>query len=497
MVFDYSKNLVTDTALQQLLELAEQCQLSQKIAAMFEGQPVNPTEKRPALHVALRGQAVQGLEEQVNATLAKMNDFVTAVRSGSWRGYTGKPIRAIVNIGIGGSHLGPAMVVRALSHVADSTLSCHFISNVDPAAGTEVLSGLGAETTLFIVASKSFTTLETHQNAQLARQWFLDNGGNKDSLAKHFVAVSSNIDAAAEFGIDQDNIFPMWDWVGGRYSLWSAIGLPIALYLGTDNFRKLLDGAHQADLHFLNSPLHENIPAMMGLLTVWYSGFFQSTSQVILPYSQNLELLPDFLQQLSMESLGKSVSLEGTVPDVDTGVVIWGAPGTDGQHSFHQLLHQGTRLIPADFIAFVKSPVAGHSQQQAHLLANCFSQSQALMDGKTLEQARSELQAAGLSESEIDTLAIHKVIPGNRPSNTFLIDQLDPYALGYLVALYEHSVFVQSAIWNINAFDQWGVELGKKLSTPIFESLTAGNIDPDFDTSTNNLIRICKNRQIS
>ncbi len=492
MVFDYSKNLVTDEIQQLLFDLADQCQVPTAIDAMFAGDKINPTENRSALHVALRGHSVDDIDKQVNETLGKMAVFVSSVRDGEWTGYSGKPISDIVNIGIGGSHLGPAMVVRALQPYADDSINCHFLSNIDPAAATETLRSLNPESTLFIIASKSFTTLETHHNANIAKQWFVDQGGHASSLGKHFVAVSSNVHAAEKFGIDSENIFPMWDWVGGRYSLWSAIGLPIALTLGMDLFRDLLSGAHHADEHFRTNPLSENIPVTMALLTIWYSGFFDTSSQAILPYSQNLELFPAFLQQLSMESLGKSVDLQGQFSEVATGAIIWGAPGTDGQHSFHQLLHQGTRLVPADFIAVATASVKNHETQQAQLLANCFSQSQALMDGKTTEQAMNELVEAGISKSDAQGLAKHKAIPGNRPSNTLLMHKLDPHNLGYLAAIYEHAVYVQSVIWNINAFDQWGVELGKELSSPLYESLISSEVTNEFDSSTNNLVTICK-----
>ncbi|MCP5349198.1 MAG: glucose-6-phosphate isomerase [Pseudomonadales bacterium] len=495
LVFDYSKNLLTADIQQLLFDLADQCQLPVAIDRMFTGQSINPTERRPALHVALRGHHVNGLEKEVAAVREKMAEFVGAIRGGSWKGCYGDTITDVVNIGIGGSHLGPAMVVRALENFAVGHVRCHFISNVDPAAALRVLSRLKPASTLFIVASKSFSTLETHQNALLARRWFLDNGGAERDLRKHFVAVSSNVEAAAAFGIDEKNIFPMWDWVGGRYSLWSAIGLPIALSVGMDHFRELLTGAHHADEHFRTQPLSDNIPVIMGLLTAWYGGFYNTTSQVVLPYSQSLELFPAFLQQLSMESLGKGVNLAGDAAELDTGQVVWGAPGTDGQHSFHQLLHQGTRIIPADFIAVAASPGSAYREQQDHLLANCFSQSQALMDGKSLDQAVAELKAAGMDDNAARELAPHKVIPGNRPSNTFLLHKLTPHTLGYLTALYEHAVYVQSVLWDINAFDQWGVELGKKLSGPIFSALADPDKQGDFDASTNNLIAICKTWQ--
>ena len=495
LVFDYSKNLISGEIQQLLFELADQCGMPAAIDRMFAGDNVNPTEDRPALHVALRGHRVNSLEHEVAAVREKMSEFVAAVHQGDWRGCTGDTITDVVNIGIGGSHLGPAMAVRALDDFVSGQVNCHFISNVDPAAGLRVLSSLNPATTLFIIASKSFTTLETHQNALLARRWFLEQGYGESDLARHFVAVSTNIEAAESFGIDRQNIFPMWDWVGGRYSLWSAIGLPIALTIGMDHFRELLTGAHHADEHFRNQPLSENIPIIMGLLSAWYSGFFNTTSQVILPYSQHLELFPAFLQQLSIESLGKGVQLHGEPVDTDTGLVLWGAPGTDGQHSFHQLLHQGTRMVPADFIAIASGPGDQYREQQDHLLANCFSQSQALMDGKTLAQAMNELTDAGMTEQAAGRLAPHKVIPGNRPSNTFLLHQLTPHNLGYLTALYEHSVYVQSVLWNINAFDQWGVELGKKLSGPIYTALTGNEPGDQFDASTNNLVAICRTWQ--
>lgn len=495
LIFDYSKNLLTGDIQQSLFDVADQCQLSVAIDRMFTGQNINPTENRPALHVALRGHHVNGLEHEVAAVREQMSEFVCAVHDGSWKGCTSETITDVVNIGIGGSHLGPAMVVRALEGFTANKIRCHFISNVDPAAGIRVLNELNPATTLFIVASKSFTTLETHQNAMLARRWFLDQGFGERDLASHFVAVSTNIAAAESFGIARKNIFPMWDWVGGRYSLWSAIGLPIALSIGMDNFRQLLTGAHHADEHFRTEPLSDNIPVIMGLLDIWYSSFFNTSSHVVLPYSQNLELFPAFLQQLSMESLGKGVHLDGNPVNGDTGLVIWGAPGTDGQHSFHQLLHQGTRMVPADFIAVTAAPGDEYREQQDHLIANCLSQSQALMDGKTMEQAIDELTTSGMDNDTARQLAPHKVIAGNRPSSTLLLHQLTPHTLGYLTALYEHSVYVQSVLWDINAFDQWGVELGKKLSTPIFNALTGEEDSLGFDGSTNNLIAVCKTWQ--
>lgn len=495
LVFDYSKHLLTAEILAGLTGLAEARGLPQAIEAMFSGARINPTENRAALHVALRGHAAGGHSAEVEAVLSRMDAFVTAVRAGQWRGYSGKPMTDVVNVGIGGSHLGPAMVVRALRPFADRAVDCHFLANVDPAVATETLGRLQPESTLFIIASKSFTTLETHQNAQIARRWLLDHGVEESDLARHFVAVSSNVPAARAFGIAEDNIYPMWDWVGGRYSLWSAIGMPIAMAVGMEGFRALLAGAQAADQHFREAPLTGNIPALMGLLTVWYSGFHGGTSQAILPYRQSLELFPAFLQQLCMESLGKGVDLNGGPMGVDTGTVVWGAVGTDGQHSFHQLLHQGTRMVPADFIAVAEPTYPGGDEPHRHLLANCFSQSQALMAGKSLEQATQELLAAGRTAAEAAALAPHKVIPGNRPSSTFLLHRLDPATLGLLTAFYEHSVYVQSVIWGINAFDQWGVELGKQLSGPLYAALTTGGTADSLDASTRYLVDMARTWQ--
>ncbi|MEX0619051.1 MAG: glucose-6-phosphate isomerase, partial [Pseudohongiellaceae bacterium] len=490
-VFDYSKNLVSSHTMSLLLQLARECRVPEAIQSMFAGEQINPTEQRQALHVVLRGHRIAGLSEQVDDVLEKMEHFTEAVRAERWLGYSGLPITDIVNIGIGGSHLGPAMVIGALQPWTDAKRRCHFLSNVDPVPGQVTLARLNPATTLFVIASKSFTTLETHQNAQLARAWFLENGGRENSLGKHFVAVSSNVQAAMDFGIEAENVFPLWEWVGGRYSLWSAIGLPVALCLGMDSFRQLLAGGHSTDQHFLHTALEENVPVLMALLTVWYGNFFSACSHAILPYSQQLALLPAFLQQLSMESLGKSVDTGGETVEMDTGPIIWGAPGTDGQHSFHQLLHQGTRLTPADFIAFANPAIPGHETQHRHLLANCFSQGQALMEGKTREQAVQELIAGGMTKDAAHHLAPHKAVPGNRPSNTFLFRRLNAFTLGSLIALYEHSVYVQSAIWHINAFDQWGVELGKVLGSRLYHVMekpetAAGE---SFDESTASLIK--------
>jgi glucose-6-phosphate isomerase len=490
LLFDYSRHLLDQPLMDLLLDLARQRQLPAAIQAMFSGANVNNTEDRPALHVALRNpDASTDQEQQVQATLARITRFVTAVQEGDWLGYAGDAITDIVNIGIGGSDLGPAMAYQALAPYHTPGIQCHFVSNVDPAHLRQTLLGLRPETTLFVIASKSFTTLETAKNAEAAREWILAHS-NEAALPRHFVAVSTNLSKAAAFGIAEDNIFPMWDWVGGRYSMWSAIGLPVALGVGMDSFRSLLDGAHAMDLHFRDSPLAENLPVIMALLAVWYLNFLGAQSQVVLPYAQNLHLFPAFLQQLDMESLGKSVMRNGLSPTTATGGIIWGSAGTNGQHSFHQLLHQGTHLIPADFIAtarshYNESPLA--LEQHQHLLANCLSQSQALMEGKSLAQAQQELMTSGMDEASAMQLAPHKVIPGNRPSSLLLMPQLTPQTLGSLIAAYEHKVFCQSVLLGINAFDQWGVELGKTLSTRLFALMENGDTS-SLDASTQELI---------
>ena len=494
--FDYSKNLADAQTMQLLRKLAEEAGLAEAISAMYAGAKINVTEDRPALHVALRTpleNADPSFNAAVAGTLKQMEAFVARVHSGAWTGYSGKAIADVVNIGIGGSDLGPAMVTEALQRWQLPQLSTHFVSNVDPAHMRSTLAKLNPETTLFVIASKSFNTLETHQNAALARRWYLENGGDEAQIAQHFVAVSANVDKAKAFGIAQENIFPLWDWVGGRYSLWSAIGLPIALSVGMEQFRALLKGARIADEHFRDTPFDDNIPVIMGLLSVWYSGFVGATSQAILPYSQELHLFPSFLQQLEMESLGKSVEVDGNRLLVPSGPIVWGSAGTNGQHSFHQLLHQGTHYIPADFIGIVKTAFAEDADQHAHLLANCFSQSQALMQGKSQRQAFTELLEQGKEEGPAYELAKHKVIPGNKPSNTLLLDELSPQTLGSLIAIYEHKVFVESVIWYINAFDQWGVELGKQLGETLYGALTSEQDCAQFDSSTNGLINHCRN----
>jgi len=495
ILFDYSKNLITHDTLNLLAELADEAGLGAAIKGMFSGEKINSTEGRQALHVALRTplpNADPQFNALVQATLQKMRGFVASVHTGEWTGYTGKPIRSVVNIGIGGSDLGPAMVTEALQAQRVEQLSCHFVSNVDPIHMSTTLAALNPETTLFIIASKTFTTLETLQNAAFAKQWYLTKGGDEGQIAQHFVAVSANVAKAQEFGIGEAGIFPLWDWVGGRYSLWSAIGLPIALAIGMDNFEELLAGARLIDEHFANAPFERNIPVIMGLLAIWHSDFHGTTSQAILPYSQSLHLFPAFLQQLEMESLGKSVCVSGAPVEGNTGPVVWGSAGTNGQHSFHQLLHQGTHLIPADFIGVVRTGDNQHEEQHARLLANCFSQSQALMQGKTEAQAKQELLNQGMNATDASALAKHKTIPGNKPSTTIMLSEISPKNLGSLIAIYEHKVFVESILWRINAFDQWGVELGKQLGVKLFSALREKSPSTQFDSSTNGLINHCK-----
>jgi glucose-6-phosphate isomerase len=488
LTLDYSKNLLDAAAKQALIQLAEQAQLPTSIAALFAGELVNNTEMRPALHMLLRSPSTIGEREQaVHATLARIEDFATRVQQGDWQGHKGLRITDIVNIGIGGSDLGPAMVYAALTPFHTPSIRCHFVSNVDPLHLEQTLSRLQASTTLFVVASKTFTTLETMQNAKAARAWAVASGIPETALTKHFVAVSANVKKATEFGIDPANIFPMWDWVGGRYSLWSAIGIAIALGVGMPHFDHLLAGAHAMDEHFRTSPLAENMPAILGLLTHWYYHCFDASTHAVLPYVQNLHLFPAFLQQLDMESIGKSVNKDGEPLRGDSGGILWGSAGTNGQHSFHQLLHQGTRLIPADFIAALTS-TSHNREAHLHLLANCFAQSQALMVGKSLQEAQQELLQQGISKTDTERLAPHKVCPGNRPTNMLTMQQLTPATLGALIALYEHKVFVQSVLLGINAFDQWGVELGKALSNGLYQALTASVTCTAFDASTNALI---------
>lgn len=486
---DYSKSHLDSTSIKLLCQLAEEAQLPKAIERLVTGESVNNTENRPALHTGLRSPGLTPADKTavVAETQAKMATFVSALHNGSWLGYSGKEITDVVNIGIGGSDLGPRMVVTALSEFQVSQPKVHFVANIDGADLTDQLKGLSTETTLFIVASKSFSTLETRENALAARQWALDAGCPADQLAKHFVAVSSNVAAAVEFGIAPENIFPMWDWVGGRYSLWSAIGLPIAVALGMDNFKALLAGAEQMDQHFSQAPLAENMPVLLALMTFWYSAVRGYQSQAILPYAQRLSRLPAYLQQLDMESLGKSVDSDGKPLSCDTGLILWGTEGTNGQHSFHQLLHQGTRKALVDFIASA-APMSGLDNHHAYLLANCIGQSQALLAGKSLQQARDELIASGQTPEQAEQLAAHKVIPGNRPSNTLILEAITPASLGALIALYEHKVYCLGVLWGLNPFDQWGVELGKQLGSAIYPALTGDTTPKTWDASTQSLV---------
>lgn len=502
LFLDYSKNRATPETLNLLLTLAQEAKLDAKIKAMFAGDIINTTEKRAVLHTALRSTAEQtiiaegqDIVPEVQQTLNKMQQFVTSVTSGQWKGFTGKAITDIVSIGIGGSFLGPKIVSQALRPYWITGLNCHFVANVDGTSISEKLKLLDPETTLFIMSSKSFGTQETLTNTLTAKAWFLAKGGSQSDVAKHFVAVTSNVAKATDFGIDADNIFPMWDWVGGRYSLWSAIGLPIALLIGMDNFRSLLKGAQQMDTHFANAPLAENMPVIMGLFSLWYGNFFNAQSHVVLTYDHYLRGLPAYFQQLDMESNGKSVTLNGTHVDYSTGPVIWGGEGTNGQHAYHQLLHQGTALIPADFIMPLQShnPIGEHHDQ---LASNCFGQTQALMQGRTLDEALAELSKSSLSDEEKLLIAKHKVMPGNKPSNTLLMDKLTPETLGALIALYEHRTFVQGAIWDINSFDQWGVELGKSLGNDVLARIGAEQDATALDASSNGLINLYRQGKI-
>jgi len=471
LFLDYSKNHIDTETFDLLIQLTGEAKLKEKINALFSGEKINNTENRKVLHTALRSPKTSSEEERaVHGTLEKMAVFAEQVHNESWRGFTGKPIKNVVNIGIGGSDLGPRMVTAALLPFHLPQLKLHFVANIDGADIASCLADLAPETTLFVLASKSFTTLETLENAKTARRWLKKSGCEDGDIAKHFVSITSNIKAATEFGIHADNIFPMWDWVGGRYSLWSAIGLPIALAIGFDKFNLLLSGAHEMDEHFRNAEAKNNLPVIQAVLTFWYNQFWGAQSQVILPYNNLLKFFPAFLQQLDMESLGKSVDRDGNTIDYPTGMIIWGSEGANGQHSFHQLLHQGNRCIPADFIINKHSRYDLESQQE-HLIACCLSQSQALLQGKSLEQARQELLDEGYDEKQAEEIAKHKVIPGNRASNTLVMEELSPKNLGALIALYEHKVFVLSVLSNTNAFDQWGVELGKQLSGPIVSAL--------------------------
>lgn len=497
LTLDFSKNRLDDSVLAALMDLAEECQLASCRQALFAGDPVNNTENRPALHTALRANADQTIQvngknviEEIHATQEQMELFVNAIAGGERRGCTGERFTDVVSIGIGGSFLGPKLATEALTPYHHGGLRCHYAANIDGTEICEILRQVSPHTTLFLVQSKSFKTPETLENAKVARDWLTQHFPQKDAVARHFAAVSANVEAAQSFGIETGSLFPMWDWVGGRYSLWSAIGLPVALSIGMDNFRQLLAGARGMDEHFMQAPLAQNMPVVMAMLGVWYSNLWGACSHAILPYDQYLRSLPDHLQQLDMESNGKRVTRAGEAVTYHTGPIIWGGLGANGQHAYHQLIHQGTRLIPADFIIPLIShnPVANH---HADLFANCLSQSQAMMAGKTLAQARRELTAEGQSVQEIERLAPHKVVPGNQPSNTLVMQQLTPYTLGALIALYEHRTFVQGVIWDLDSFDQWGVELGKQLGKNILPRLLGqpapANAD-NSDSSTDALI---------
>ncbi len=494
ILLDYSKNRIDSQTMRLLFALARRCDVEGMRERMFRGEKINVTEDRAVLHIALRNRSnrpilVDGVDvmPEVNAVLEHMRAFCGSVHSGDWKGYTGQAIQDIVNIGIGGSDLGPVMATEALRSYARPGFRAHFVSNVDGTHIAETLRKVNAETTLFVISSKTFTTLETLANAHTARRWFLEQGGSEPDIARHFVAVSTNEEKVREFGIDARNMFEFWDWVGGRYSLWSAIGLSIALFVGMDNFEELLAGGHELDEHFRSARLEENLPVVMALLGIWYNNFFHAQTHAILPYDQYLHRFPAYFQQGDMESNGKHVTRDGRRVDYSTGPIIWGEPGTNGQHAFYQLIHQGTKLIPADFLAPVETqnPVGDH---HLLLLSNFFAQTEALMKGKTEDEARRELEESGMSGAALEKLLPHKLFEGNRPTNSILFRRLTPRALGNLIALYEHKIFVQGVIWNINSFDQWGVELGKQLAKKILPELDGTELVKSHDSSTNGLI---------
>ncbi len=498
ILFDYSKNIIDTETISLLIACAESTGLRRETARMFSGEKINNTEDRAVLHTALRNRSnspvyVNGEDVMpaVNAVLGKMKNFAGRVHSGEWKGFSGKRISDVVNIGIGGSDLGPNMVCDALKPYAKFGIDVHFVSNVDGTHIHETLKKLDPETTLFVIASKTFTTQETLRNAITARNWLVNHFKDESAIAGHFIALSTNEKAVREFGIDTENMFGFWDWVGGRYSLWSAIGMPIALYTGFDNFEELLAGAHEMDNHFRSEPFGANIPVIMALLGYWYANYFDARTYAIIPYDQYLEKLPDFLQQLDMESNGKSVCRDGSPVVGTTGPVIWGKPGTNAQHSFFQLIHQGTQLIPADFMA----PAINHNNIDSHheiLLSNFFAQTEALMKGKTDAEAEAELKAEGKTEGQIKSLKPHKVFTGNKPTNSIIYSKLTPRTLGSLIAMYEHKVFVQGILWDVNSFDQWGVELGKQLAKVILPQLQEDNPVSNHDSSTNGLINYYK-----
>ncbi len=499
LLVDYSKNIITQETLDLLYKLAEECGVKEATEKMFSGEAINATEGRAVLHVALRnrsGEAVtvdgEDVMPEVREVLERMEHFVSKIHAGEHTGYTGKALTQVVNIGIGGSDLGPVMVTEALKPYWVEGREVYFVSNIDGSDLSEVLKQVDPETTLFLIASKTFTTQETMTNARSARQWFYDNGGSQQDVAKHFVALSTNAEGVEDFGIDRENMFGFWDWVGGRYSLSSSIGMGIALTIGFDLFLELLDGLHAMDRHFRTAPLPDNLPAKLALIGIWYTNFWEAETEAILPYDQYLHRFPAYFQQGNMESNGKSVDRDGQpIEDYDTGPVIWGEPGTNGQHAFYQLIHQGTRLIPCDFIA----PASSHNPLGDHhaiLLSNFFAQTEALMNGKTAQEVEEELRRDGKSDEEIAELVPYKVFDGNQPTNSILVRKITPFTLGQLIALYEHKIFVQGVVWNIYSFDQWGVELGKQLAKAILPELKEEGTITSHDSSTNGLINAYK-----
>ena len=502
ILLDFSKNRINSDTFRLLLNLAKETNVRSAIDAMFSGEMINTTEKRSVLHIALRNRSNtpvyvdhDDVMPQINEVLQKMKLFTDKVRSGKWKGYSGKSITDVVNIGIGGSDLGPLMVTEALKPYGGD-LNVHFVSNVDGTHIAETLKCINPETTLFVIASKTFTTQETLTNAHSAKDWFLQSEANEDDVAKHFIAISTNASGVESFGIDTQNMFEFWDWVGGRYSLWSSIGLSIALYIGFEKFEELLLGAHEMDTHFKTAPFEENIPVILGLLGVWYNNFFGAESHCILPYDQYMHRFAAYFQQGDMESNGKYINKNGEKVNYSTGPIVWGEPGTNGQHAFYQLIHQGTKLIPCDFIAPVntQNPIGDH---HAKLLSNFFAQTEALMKGKTREQAKEELESEDLSDLELEALLPHKIFEGNKPTNSIFVKKLTPKVLGSLIAMYEHKIYTQSVIWNVNAFDQWGVELGKQLAKVILPELSNKDKVESHDSSTNGLIQFYKeNREV-
>lgn len=503
-LFDFSKNRINDKTLVLLNKLAIKADVEDWRAKQFSGDKINTTEDRAVLHTALRSQDddpifVDGIDvkPEVKKVLKQIESFSNSINDGSWQGFTGKKINTIVNIGIGGSDLGPAMVCKALQPFSHKDLRIHFVSNVDGADLALTLEKCDPETTLFIVASKTFTTQETMTNAFSARHWFLNHAKNNDAISQHFVAVSTNTEKVKEFGINEENMFIFWDWVGGRYSLWSSIGLSISIFLGYENFKALQTGAYEMDQHFLHAPIEKNMPIQMALIGIWYNNFFKFNTQAILPYDQGLSLLPSYLQQADMESNGKFIDRDGKRVCLETGPVIWGESGTNGQHAFYQLIHQGTQFVPCDFIMPIKSHYNPGDKKNLHhkiLMSNLLAQSQSLMMGKTIDEARSELINSGLSDQEISSLLPHRSFEGNRPSNTILFEKLTPKNLGRLIALYEHKIFVQGVIWNINSFDQWGVEYGKQIARLVLPKIQGEKTTSCFDSSTNNLIDFIKKK---